>query len=114
GGDASMYLTEAGTLAQEYGLDYLELVQPDGSIVSSAQWPARFGYKEPALANTGQPPFLKEEIVGQDGSETGLFVVRSVPGTEAALDIVAGGRVGNGLLGGVSPPPGGAPGWGRG
>src|ERR1035441_4948829 len=25
GGDASMYLTEAGTLAQEYGLDYLEL-----------------------------------------------------------------------------------------
>src|ERR1039458_10098450 len=37
GGDASMYVTEADALAQEYDLDYLELVQPDGSIVSSAQ-----------------------------------------------------------------------------
>src|SRR5580692_11177722 len=28
GGDASLYVTGAGVLAQEYGLDYLELVQP--------------------------------------------------------------------------------------
>ena len=61
-----MYLTEAGTLAQEYELNYLELVQPDGNIVSSAQWPAHFGYKEPAIANVGQPFFLKEEVLGQD------------------------------------------------
>ena len=63
GGDAALYLTEAAPLAQEYQLDYLELVQSNGSIVSSAQWPAHFGYKEPAISAAGQPSFLKEEII---------------------------------------------------
>jgi two-component system, NtrC family, nitrogen regulation sensor histidine kinase NtrY len=106
GGDTSVYLTEAGTLAQEYGLDYLELVQPDGSIVSSAQWPAHFGYKEPALANAGQPAFLKDEVIGQDRSETGLFVARTVPGAESALDIVAGERLDSAFLSNLSTPAG--------
>ena len=44
GGDAAPYLGDAASLAQEYRLDYLEIVGPDGNIVSSAQWPARFGY----------------------------------------------------------------------
>ena len=106
GGDASMYVTEADALAQEYDLDYLELVQPDGSIVSSAQWPAHFGYKEPAIANVGQPFFLKEEALGQDPPETGLFVVRAVPGAESALDIVAGARLDSAFLSSLSAPAG--------
>ena len=106
GGDPSMYLTEAGTLAQEYELDYLELVQPDGNIVSSAQWPAHFGYKEPAITNVGQPFFLKEEVLGQDPSQTGLFVVRAVPGTDSALDIVAGERLDSTFLSSLSTPAG--------
>ena len=60
-GDPALYLTEATALAQEYELDYLEIVAADGSIVSSAQWPARFGYKETALGAAGRPPFLKKE-----------------------------------------------------
>jgi signal transduction histidine kinase len=106
GGDASTYLTEAGTLAQEYELDYLELVQPDGSIVSSAQWPAHFGYKEAAIANAGQPFFLKQEDLAQDPSEAGLFVVRTVPGADSALDIVAGERLDSAFLSGLSTPAG--------
>ena len=46
-GDASPYVTEAQTLAQDAQLDFLEIVDPAGKIVSSAQWPARFGYIEP-------------------------------------------------------------------
>jgi two-component system nitrogen regulation sensor histidine kinase NtrY len=46
--DAAPYLNEAQTLAQDAQLDFLEIVGPDGSIVSSAQWPARFEYAEPA------------------------------------------------------------------
>jgi signal transduction histidine kinase len=106
GGDASMYLTDAGTLAQEYELNYLELVQPDGSIVSSAQWPAHFGYKEQAIGNAGQPFFLKEEILGQDPSETGLFVVRAVPGIESSLYIVAGERLDSAFISNLSTPAG--------
>src|SRR5579875_4103259 len=38
GGDSAPYLTVALPLAQEYRLDYLELVAHDGSIISSLQW----------------------------------------------------------------------------
>jgi len=53
-GDASPYLTEAQTMAQDVQLDFLEIVGPDGNVVSSAQWPARFGYPEPAAADPGR------------------------------------------------------------
>ncbi|HEY1336222.1 MAG TPA: hypothetical protein VGF59_01865, partial [Bryobacteraceae bacterium] len=44
--DYSPYYGEASTLASGRGLDLLELVAGDGAVVSSAEWPARFGYKE--------------------------------------------------------------------
>ncbi len=107
GGDAALYLTEASPLAQEYELDYLELVQPDGSIVSSAQWPAHFGYKEPAIAERG-PAFVSEggDLSIMSRSETGLFVVRAVPGAESALYIVAGERLDSAFLANLSAPAG--------
>ena len=43
-GDAAAYLTEAQSMAQDAQLDFLEIVGTDGNVVSSAQWPARFGY----------------------------------------------------------------------
>ena len=59
--DAAPFLNEAQTLAQDAQLDFLEIVGPDGNIVSSAQWPARFGYPEPAASEAAQTPFLKRE-----------------------------------------------------
>ena len=44
--DRAPYYGEASALAGSSGLDLLELVAADGAIVSSAEWPARFGYKE--------------------------------------------------------------------
>ena len=38
--------TKRRALASAQGLDLLELVAADGTIISSAEWPARFGYKE--------------------------------------------------------------------
>jgi two-component system nitrogen regulation sensor histidine kinase NtrY len=106
GGDAALYLTEAGSLAQEYQLDYLELVQSNGSIVSSAQWPAHFGYKEPAISDAGQPSFLKEEISDNERSETGLFAVRAVPGAESKLYIVGGEKLDSAFLANLFAPAG--------
>ncbi len=48
--DFAPYVNEATALAAAHGLDLLELVAGDGSIVSSAEWPARFGYKDEWLA----------------------------------------------------------------
>jgi type II secretory pathway pseudopilin PulG len=43
--DPSLYVSDARGLAASHQLDFLELVASDGTIISSAQWPARFGYK---------------------------------------------------------------------
>lgn len=90
GRDASQYLTIAGTLAQDYHLDYLELVGHDGGIISSAQWPARFGYMERDIAAAGKPAFLNDENLPDGTSQVGLFAARVVPGSSPPLYVVGG------------------------
>ena len=106
GGDPAPYLTEAASLAQEYRLDFLEIVGPNGAIVSSAQWPARFGYKEPAIAATGRPPFLKQEDLPDGSLQTGLFAVRSVPAAMSSIYIVGGARLDHSFLADLPAPAG--------
>jgi signal transduction histidine kinase len=93
GGDAASYLQAALPLAQEYRLDYLELVAHDGSILSSFQWTARFGYREPAIAGAGQPAFLKQEDLPDGTSQIGTFAVRTVPGSDPPLYVVGGRQI---------------------
>jgi len=93
GGDPAPYLNRAAALAQEYQLDFLEIVSPNGSIVSSSQWPARFGYKETAVTGANRKPFLKEESLPDGSSQIGLFAVRSVRGGEKAVYLVGGTRL---------------------
>ena len=64
--DYSAYLDDAQVMAEAQRLDFLEIADDRGTIISSAQWPAKFGYKEP-LANAKAPtvPFLKEALVRQ-------------------------------------------------
>src|ERR1700722_19623026 len=71
--DLGEYVSEARALASQQQLDFLELVDSRGTILSSAQWQAKFGYPEPAIplaaASEGAPPtatvpagaFLKRE-----------------------------------------------------
>ena len=89
GADPALFLTEAQTLAQEEQLDFLEIVGPDGNIVSSAQWPARFGYAEPAALLPGGS-FLKREELPDNSTALGFFAVRGVRGAESVR--LAGGR----------------------
>ena len=93
--DASAYLSEAGTLASTNQLDLLELVAGDGAIVSSAQWQARFGYKEEWLPSEpdwqSRTAFLKREEL-PDAVTLALLAVRTVVAGDMKL-YVAGGRV---------------------
>lgn len=90
GGDTAQYLNTAAGLAREYQLDDLELVAHDGSIISSAQWPARFGYKEPVILSAGKPAFLKEENLPDGSSEIGIFAVRAVEKSNPPIYLVGG------------------------
>ena len=104
--DASPYLHEAQLLAQDAQLDFLEIVGPDGNIVSSAQWPARFGYSEPAANEASQTPFLKREEM-QDGTfALGLFSVRAIRGAEPAVKLVGGKRLDQSFLADLPVAPG--------
>ena len=47
--DPGGYLSEARSLAGQQQLDFLELVDHQGAILSSAQWQAKFGYPEAAI-----------------------------------------------------------------
>ena len=91
--DAAPFLNEAQTLAQDARLDFLEIVGPDGTIVSSAQWPARFGYPEPAANEVTQTPFLKREELPDGSAVLGLFAVRAIRGAEPAVKLVGGVRM---------------------
>jgi signal transduction histidine kinase len=106
GGDPAPHLTEAATLAQEYRLDFLEIVGPDRAIISSAQWPARFGYKEPAIAAAGRPPFLKQEDLPDGSSQTGLFAARSIQEAGSSIHVVGGTKLDRGLLADLPAPAG--------
>jgi signal transduction histidine kinase len=95
-GDTSQYFALAQTLAQEQSLDFLELVGPDGAIISSAEWPARFGYKEDWLAQPvdwkAQGVFLKKEELA-DGAALGLITVRVVKAGDKTLYVAGGQRL---------------------
>jgi two-component system, NtrC family, nitrogen regulation sensor histidine kinase NtrY len=107
--DYSLHVNDASRLAAANGLDFLELVAGDGTIVSSAQWRARFGYKETWLTEPvdwkAQPAFLKREEL-PDEAALALEAVRvaNVGGTR--LYIVAGRRLDQASLASLVLPAG--------
>ena len=103
-GDAAAYLTEAQSMAQDAQLDFLEIVGTDGNVVSSAQWPARFGYPEPAAQNASATPFLKREDLPDGSTALGLFAVHAVGGTEVRL--IGGERLDQSFLADLPVAPG--------
>jgi signal transduction histidine kinase len=93
--DASVFVDEAPRLAASHALDLLELVAADGAIISSAEWPARFGYKEEWLNGAGEwkarGAFLKREEV-PDGVVLSLVAVGIASVGDQKVYVV-GGRI---------------------
>jgi len=92
--DTAQYYSEAQVRAMEQSLDFLEFVAPDGSIISSAEWPARFGYKENWLLQSTdwKDVFLRREELA-DGFALGLIAVRTVKAGNGFLYIAGGQRL---------------------
>ena len=92
--DPGKYYDQAQTLAREQSLDFLELVAADGSIISSAEWPARFGYKESWLLQSAESKntFLKREELA-DGAALGLITARTVKAGNEELYIAGGQKL---------------------
>jgi len=105
--DSSGYLEVAQGLATELGLDFLELVAGDGSIISSAQWPARFGYREEWVleADWTQRPFL-DRVELPEGEALGMLAVGTVEAGGKKLYIIGGSRLDQEFLASLILPAG--------
>jgi two-component system, NtrC family, nitrogen regulation sensor histidine kinase NtrY len=104
--DFAEYFDLARALAENHQLDFLEIIDGRGTIVSSAQWPAKFGYPEPAfesLSNTPQEAFLKLEDL-QDSTALGFFAARVVRAGERAVYVVGGRRLDKNFLSALDLP----------
>ena len=110
--DYSPYVDRAKGLAAAYQLDFLEVIADDGTIISSAQWPARFGYKEAWVTEppadkdwTAQAAFLKREDLAA-GVALALMTVRVVGVSDHKLYIVGGRRLDREFLASLVLPAG--------
>ena len=99
--DDSAYYNEASGMARAHGLGLLELVGGDGAIVSSAEWPVRFGYVEDWLT---APPawkpgvaFLRREEL-PDGFTLALAAVETVNAGGRQLYVAGGQQLDQGFL----------------
>jgi two-component system, NtrC family, nitrogen regulation sensor histidine kinase NtrY len=114
--DPADFVSDARILAGQQQLDFLELVDSRGHILSSAQWQAKFGYPEAAIsekmiseATTSEAPpagaFLKREEL-PNGATLGLFAVRVVRMGEQPLYVIGGERLDQGFLSTLDIPAG--------
>jgi two-component system, NtrC family, nitrogen regulation sensor histidine kinase NtrY len=108
--DQSLYVHDANGAAQDHQLDFVEYAGWDGTIISSAQFPARVGTKAEWLTAkkdwNGTAPFLKKEDL-PDGAALSLTSVRTVSGgNDKNLYIVGGRRVDQNFLSKLVLPSG--------
>jgi len=99
--DSAEYFELARQMAENRQLDFLEFLDGQGKIISSAQWPAKFGYPEIGFeglsAAGGQDAFLKREEL-QDSTALGLFAVRATRIGEHPVYVVGGQRLDKNFL----------------
>jgi two-component system nitrogen regulation sensor histidine kinase NtrY len=104
--DYSSFLDDAQVIAETQRLDFLEFADDHGVIISSAQWPAKFGYKEPLTTSALPPtPFLKEEEM-PNGPALALLSVQSIKAAGRELFVIGGIRLDKNFLSSLELPSG--------
>ena len=107
--DSAGYFDLARSMADSHQLDFLEFVDEHGTIISSAEWPAKFGYPvsgfESISSSNGQNAFLMQEEL-QDSTSLGLFAVRTTHAGEHPIYVIGGRRLDRNFLSGLDLPTG--------
>jgi two-component system nitrogen regulation sensor histidine kinase NtrY len=99
--DASQYYNDARGIAGTQQLDFLDIVADDGTLISSAEWPARFGYKNDWVTAekdwNSQGAFLSR-VEMPDNVDLGLLAVRTVRVGEKHFYLIGGQRLNQDFL----------------
>ena len=107
--DSSLYVRDANGAAQTHNLDFVEFVNSDGALISSAQYPARVGYKNDWVTanknwdSTGA--FLKREEL-PDSVALSLTAVRTQTVGDKVVYIIGGRRLDQNFLASLVLPTG--------
>ena len=108
-GDASVYVNDARGVSQSHQLDFLDFVNNDGTIISSAEWSARFGEKMTWVTQSQDwaalGPFLMK-MDTENGPALGLMAVARVPVADKSIYVVGGERLGKEFLASMVLPEG--------
>ncbi len=85
--DPFTHVDDAATLAHARGLEFLELLRPDGTVISSAHWPARYGYK--SSLPLGREGAFAAHIETAMGEQLVILAVRRSP----SIVVVSGSSI---------------------
>jgi two-component system, NtrC family, nitrogen regulation sensor histidine kinase NtrY len=106
--DSAAYFDLAHSLAEGHQLDFLEILDWHGTIISSDQWPAKFGYADAAFDSLSeaveQPAFLKLEEL-PDSTALGLFSIRSIHAGDHPVYVIGGRRLDKSFLSTLNRAP---------
>src|SRR5947209_4591130 len=108
GVEAAAFVNMAGGYAAAQHFDFLDLLGPDGSIISSAHWPARVGYKEPWVQQSPAIPqhaFLRQMETPQ-GNMLGILCVRNLKTHGLSFYVLGGRKLDTALLQSLATPSG--------
>ena len=99
--DVSVYVHDARGVSSSHQLDFLDFVGNDGAIISSEEYPARFGYKLTWVAQPEDWAILGAFLMKIDtdqGPALGLIAVSTVRVGDRDLYVVGGERLGKDFL----------------
>ena len=107
--DASQYYNDARGIAETQQLDFLDIVGDDGTLISSSEWPARFGYKNDWVGTekdwNSNGAFLRRVDL-PDTVELGLLAVRTVNVGDKRIFLIGGQRLDQNFLATLVLPEG--------
>ncbi|HVA95568.1 MAG TPA: HAMP domain-containing sensor histidine kinase [Candidatus Dormibacteraeota bacterium] len=99
--DASQYYNDARGIAQAQQLDFLDIVGDDGTLISSSEWPARFGTKNDwvgAEQNWNAKGAFLRRVELPNSVELGLLAVRTVQVGDKRIFLIGGLRLDRSFL----------------
>jgi two-component system nitrogen regulation sensor histidine kinase NtrY len=109
GGDSAIYVHEAAGPAAAEHLDFLDLLAPNGIIISSAHWPARFGYRPRwfmDLASAVPQQMFLRQVETPQGDMLGILCIRTVPAHGLDFLVIGGRKLDSSFLQSLATPAG--------
>jgi two-component system, NtrC family, nitrogen regulation sensor histidine kinase NtrY len=104
--DYGAFLNEAKTVADDQQLDFLDFVDTEGTIISSAQWPAKFGYKESFPVATAPSEVFLNAAELRDGTALILSAVRQIKVGDTSLYVIGGRKLDKNFVAALDAPTG--------